>query len=168
MNSWLISSVCLPWLQYYPSVYLCDFTRALSLCISDVNDLYYTNIVFVSDVFSYFKNICDLSHESICLRWHPYVNDCVEYLVFEANLSTSTGSHLNATCINHVTYLRSFVTRELFDRTISEVKVEVVDMCLFLFLHILIISRFFIHEHGSNVLVFACRCCSHDGDGFEK
>ncbi len=112
MNSWLISSVCLPWLQYYPSVYLCDFTRALSLCISDVNDLYCTNNAFISDAFSCFKKICDLSHESIRLRWHPDVNDCVEHLVFEAHLSTSAGSHLNATCVDHITHLRSFVTRE--------------------------------------------------------
>ena len=154
---------------------MCDFTRALSLCISDVNDLHCTNNAFISDVFSCFKNICDLSHESIRLRWHPNVNDCVEHLVFEAYLSTSAGSHLNAICIDHVTHLKNFVTRELFDRTISEVKVEVAGICLFLvlfvylcFLHLLIILRFYIHEHGSNVLVFACRCCNHDGDGIGK
>ena len=64
------------------------------------------------------------------------MNDCVEHLVFEAHLSTSVGSHLNATCIDYVTYLRSFVTRELFNRTISEVKVEVVSMCLFFYVFI--------------------------------
>ena len=94
-----------------PSVYVCDFTRALSLCISDVNDLYCTNNAFISDAFSCFKKICDLSHESIRLRWHPYVNDCVEHLVFEAHLSTSAGFHLNATYVDHVTHLRSFVRR---------------------------------------------------------
>ena len=119
-----------------PSVYVCDFTRALSLCISDVNDLYCTNNAFISDAFSCFKKICDLSHESIRLRWHPDVNDCVEHLVFEAHLSTSAGSHLNATCVDHVTHLRTFVTRELFDRTISEVKLEVAGMCLFLVLFV--------------------------------
>jgi len=97
-----------------------------------VNDLYCTNNAFISDAFSCFKNICNLSHESIRLRWHPDVNDCVEHLVFEAHLSTSAGSHLNATCIDHITHLKSFVTRELFDITISDVKVEVAGMCLFL------------------------------------
>ena len=115
-----------------PSVYVCDFTRVLNLCISYVNDLYCTNNAFISDAFSCFKKICDLSHESIRLRWHPDVNDCVEHLVFEAHLSTSVGSHLNATCVDHVTHLRTFVTRELFDRTIAEVKVEVAGICLFL------------------------------------
>ena len=95
-----------------PSVYVCDFTRALSFCISYVNDLYCTKNAFISNAFSCLKKICDLSHESIRLRWHPYVNDCVEHLVFEAHLSTSAGSHLNATCIDHVTHLRSFVTKE--------------------------------------------------------
>ena len=65
-----------------PSVYVCDFTRALNLCISDVNDLYWTKNVFISDVFSCFKKICDLSHESIRLRCHPVVNDCVEHFVY--------------------------------------------------------------------------------------
>jgi hypothetical protein len=60
------------------------------------------------------------------------MNDCVEHLVFEAHLSTSASSHLNVTCIYHVIHLRSFVIRELFDRTISEVEVDVAGMCLFL------------------------------------
>ena len=64
------------------------------------------------------------------------MNDCVEHLVFEAHLSTSIGSHLNATCIDHVTHLRSFVTKKLFDRTILEVKVRVACMCLFLVLFV--------------------------------
>ena len=119
-----------------PNVYVCDFTRTLSLCISDVNDLYCTNNAFISYAFSCFKKICDLSYEGNRLRWHLDANDCIEHLVFEAHLSTSTDSHLNATCIDHVTYLRSFVTKELFDRTISEVKVEVAGMCLFLILFV--------------------------------
>jgi hypothetical protein len=94
-----------------PSVYVCDFTRALSLCISNVNEMYCTSNAFISDAFSCFKKICDLLHENIRLRWHPDVNNCVEHLVFEAHLSTSAGSHLNATCVDHVTHLRSFVTR---------------------------------------------------------
>jgi hypothetical protein len=64
------------------SIYVCDFTKALSLCISDVNDLYCTKNAFISDAFLCLKKICDLSHESIRLRWHPDVNDCVEHLVF--------------------------------------------------------------------------------------
>jgi hypothetical protein len=71
------------------------------------------------------------------------VNDCVEHLVFEAHLSTSAGSHLNATCVDHITHLRSFVTRELFDRMISEVKVEVAIMCLFLVLFIVYVFASF-------------------------
>ena len=59
------------------------------------------------------------------------MNGCVENLVFEAHFSTSVGSHFNVTCIDHVTHMRSFVTIELFDITISEVKVEVASMCLF-------------------------------------
>ena len=51
----------------FPSVYVCDFTRALSLCISYVNDLYCTNNTFILDVFSCFKKIYDLSHENIRL-----------------------------------------------------------------------------------------------------
>jgi hypothetical protein len=74
------------------------------------------------------------------------VNDCIEHLVFEAHLLPSAGSHLNATCVDHVTHLRSFVTRELFDRTISEVKVEVAGMCLFLvlfFIYVFILYEVF-------------------------
>ena len=157
-----------------PCAYVYDCARALSLCISDVNDLYCTNNAFISYAFSCLKKICEFLHESIRLRWHPNVKDCVEHLVFEAHLLISSGSHLNATCIDHVTYLRSFVTRVLFDRTISEVKDEVACMYLFLVLYffmfsrLLIISRFCIIEHGSNVLIFACRCCSHNGDGIGK
>jgi hypothetical protein len=40
-----------------PNVYVCDFTRALSLCISDVNDLYCTNNAFISNAFSCYKKI---------------------------------------------------------------------------------------------------------------
>jgi hypothetical protein len=64
------------------------------------------------------------------LRWHPDVNDCVEHLVFEAHLSTSAGSHLNATCIDPQTSMRTFITKELFDITISGVKAEVTGLFL--------------------------------------
>ena len=94
-----------------PSVYVCDFTRTLNLYISYVNDLYCINNAFISDSFLCFKNICDLSHESIRIRWHPDVNDYIEHLVSKAHLSTSAGSHLNTTCVVHVACLRNFVTR---------------------------------------------------------
>jgi hypothetical protein len=148
----------------FPTVYVCDFTRALSLCISDVNEMYCTSNAFISYAFSCFKKICDLPHENIRLKWHPDLNDCVEHLVFEAHLSTSTDSHLNATCVDHVTHLKSFVTRELFDRIISEVKVKVAGMYLFYFILFLIISSFCIRWHGSDVDadtdadVDYCRC----------
>ena len=38
-----------------PSIYVCDFTRVLSLCISDMNDLYCTSNAFISYAFLYFK-----------------------------------------------------------------------------------------------------------------
>lgn len=43
-------------------------------------------------------------------------------------MSTSSGSHLNTTYIDLIIHMRSFATRELFDLTISEVKVEVDGM----------------------------------------
>ena len=119
-----------------PSVYGCDFTRALSLCISYLNGLYCTENAFISYAFSCCNKICDLSHESIRLRWHLDMNGCVKHLVFEAHFSTSVGSHFNVTCIDHVTHMRSFVTIELFDITISEVKVEVASTCLFFVLFV--------------------------------
>lgn len=75
------------------------------------------------DAFSCFKRIYELSHESMCMRWHPNMNDCVENVVFEAHLSPSARSHLNAICIDHVTHMRTFVTQELFNIAIAEKKV---------------------------------------------
>lgn len=63
----------------------------------------------MSYAFSCFKRIYELSHEGICMRWHPNVNDCVEYLIFEAHMSTSAGLHLNATCIDPITHMRKFL-----------------------------------------------------------
>jgi hypothetical protein len=57
-------------------------------------------------------------------------NDCVEHLIFEAHLSTSAGSHLNATCKDHVTHMRSFVTKELFNHGTTKMKGELADMLL--------------------------------------
>ena len=64
----------------------------------------------------------------------PKVSSCREWLCWALRLLgpfvNFSGLHLNATCIDHVTHLRS-LTRELFDRTISEVEVEVADLCFF-------------------------------------
>ena len=46
-----------------PSVYVCDFTRALSFCISYVNDLYCTKKTFISNAFSYLKK-----NVTFCMR----------------------------------------------------------------------------------------------------
>ena len=90
-----------------PSMYVCDFTRALNLCIQNIHDLYHYKNAFISNASLCFAIIW----ESIWMRWHLDVNDCVEHLVFEAHLSTSAWSHLNATCIDLVTHIRSFVTK---------------------------------------------------------
>lgn len=39
-----------------------------------------------------------------------------------------SGSHLNATCIDHVTRMMTCVTQTLFNISIVEVKVEVIGM----------------------------------------
>ena len=56
------------------------------------------------------------------------MNDCVDHLVFEVFLSTLTRSHLNATCIDFVNYMRSFIIKVLFNLIIAEVKGEVASM----------------------------------------
>jgi len=71
-----------------PLVYVRDFTNALNLCIQGVHDLYYHEKALSCDAFAFFIWIYVLSHESIHLRWHMDVNICVDYLVFEAFLST--------------------------------------------------------------------------------
>lgn len=71
--------------------------------------------------FSCLKNMCESSHKSIGLSLQMNISDYVE----QAHLFTSTSSHMNATRIDHVTHMRSFVTRELFDVTMSKVKVEI-------------------------------------------
>lgn len=69
-------------------------------------------------------------YDSVCLRWHTIVNECIEHLMFKAHLSTLAGSHLNATCIDCAILMWIFVTRDLSNITISKLKVEVA--CLFL------------------------------------
>ena len=100
-------------------MYVCNVTWVLNLCVQDVQDLYCSPNAFMYDAFSCFKRIYELSHESMCMRWHPDVNDCVENLVFDAQLSPLARSHLNAICIDHVTHMRAFVVQELFNIAIA-------------------------------------------------
>jgi hypothetical protein len=68
-----------------PSVYVCDFTRALKLCCQDIHESYIgPSTAFRSDAFILFNSIYDLNHGHIKLRWQPDLNDGVEHLVFEA------------------------------------------------------------------------------------
>jgi hypothetical protein len=107
-------------------VYVCDFTRALKLCYQDIHEAY-TNpdSAFRSYAFMVFKSICDLNHNHIRLRWQPDLNNRVEHLVFEAQQETSTGSHLNAMCIDPDTHIEGFVTHELWEAVTSTVKQDV-------------------------------------------
>ena len=113
-----------------PSAYVCDFTKTLNLCIQDMHGLYCLKKAFGCDAFACFVQICELSYESIRLRWHPDVNDCVEHLVFEGRLSTSVGSHLSAICIDPQTSMRTFVSKESFVIIVSKVKAKVIGACL--------------------------------------
>jgi hypothetical protein len=108
-----------------PSVYVCDFTRALKLCYQDIHDSYRSaTSAFRSDAFSVFNSICELEHDHIRLRWQPNLNNGVEHLVFEAHQETVAGSHLNATCFNPSTKTHGFVTRDLWESVKSTVKQE--------------------------------------------
>jgi hypothetical protein len=129
-NSWLTSAlaIMIPFLKVVKALVVFVFMYVISqgLCNLYVNDLYYTKNAFISFAFPCFKKICEPSHESLRLRWHPGVNDCVEHSVFG------------------VIHMRSFVTRESCDITIVEVKVEVVckflvNFCMFMFLHLLML-----------------------------
>lgn len=83
-------------------MYVCDLTRALNLnCYENA---------FKIGAFSRFLRICELPHESICIRWHLDANDCVEQLVFEARLFKSVGSHLK--CNLHRPYHSHEVPRK--------------------------------------------------------
>jgi hypothetical protein len=93
-----------------------------------------TRCAFMYDAFSCFKWIYELSHESMCMRWHPDVNDCVENLVFDAQLSPSARSHLNATCIDHVTHKRTFVIQELFNIAIARWRLGC--RCVYIYIYI--------------------------------
>jgi hypothetical protein len=53
------------------------------------------------------------------------IRDCIEHLIYEAYLSALVGSHLNATFIDPAIHMRTFVTRDLFDIALLEVKVEI-------------------------------------------
>jgi hypothetical protein len=66
-----------------PSVYVCDFTRALKLCFQDIHDSFRgPSTAFRSDAFTLFSSICELNHGHINLQWQPDLNDGVEHLIF--------------------------------------------------------------------------------------
>jgi hypothetical protein len=114
-----------------PSVYVCDFTRALKLCFQDIHHSYKgPSTAFRSDAFTLFNSICNLNHGHIKLRWQPDLNNGVEHLVFEAQQETSAGSHLNATCFNPETNVQGFVTRDLWEGLKERVKRDVESKCL--------------------------------------
>jgi hypothetical protein len=109
-----------------PSVYVCDFTRALKLCYQDIHDAYRDPATaFRSDSIVIFKSICDLENEHLRLRWQPDLNNGVEHLVFDAHHETFAGSHLNATCVNPDTNKPGFVTRHLWESVKADVKKDV-------------------------------------------
>jgi hypothetical protein len=91
----LLLAVLLPLLQIIkdlvvftqsPSVFICDFTRALKLCYQDIHDAYRDPATaFRSDSFVIFKSICDLENEHLRLRWQPDLNDGVEQFIFDAH-----------------------------------------------------------------------------------
>ena len=97
-----------------PSVYVCDFTRALNLCSQDIHDAYKNpSIAFRSDAFDIFMSISNLNHDYIKLQWQPDLNNNVEHLVFYAHHNTTVGSHLNATSFDPTTRKHGYVTQEL-------------------------------------------------------
>ena len=113
-----------------PSIYVCDFTRALKLCYQDIHDSYSNPaIAFRSDAFSIFNSICDLNHSQTKLRWQPDLNNGKEHLVFEAHQGTAAGSHLNATCFNPATNTTGFITRDLWEMVKFVVKEECQCKC---------------------------------------
>jgi hypothetical protein len=109
-----------------PSVYVCDFTKALSLCCADLHDLYLGDLAWKSSEFSTFISICEISSETYKLWWQEDLNDGEEYLVFEAHLGTRAGAHLNAYCRDGKSGVPVLVTRHLFQQVVAAVKSEVV------------------------------------------
>jgi hypothetical protein len=92
------------------NVYICDFTKALSLYCEDISKLYLSNMAFQSDAFQTFNSLCRLNCESIPLRWQPDLNNYCEHLVFEAHVGTDVGTHLKTTLFDPKTGLQSFVS----------------------------------------------------------
>jgi hypothetical protein len=104
-------------------IYVCDFTRALNLCIMDIHDLYRdSSKAFQSDAFSCFKAICELSHEQLKMRWFTDLNDGSEHLVFDGHHGTKAGAHLNAISLDPNSGTSIFVTKELWRTIIVEIK----------------------------------------------
>jgi hypothetical protein len=130
---WLLSlAVMLPLLQTVKNlivfaqssaIYVCDFTRALNLCIMDIHDLYRdSSKAFQSDAFSCFNAICELSHEQLRMHWFMDLNDGSEYLIFEGHYGTKAGAHLNAVCVEPNSGGTVFVTKELWVGIVAEIK----------------------------------------------
>jgi hypothetical protein len=104
------------------AIYVCDFTRALNLCIMDIHDLYRDNSkAFQSDAFSCFNAICELAHEQLRMRWFTDLNNSSEHLIFEGHHGTKAGTHLNVVCVDPNTGGTAFVTKELWGSIISEI-----------------------------------------------
>jgi hypothetical protein len=144
------------------NVYICDFTKALSLCCENISTLYLGDMAFRSDAFQTFNSLCRMNYESIPLRWQPDLNDYCEHLVFEAHVGTDVGAHLNATLFDPDTGLQSFVTYASWIRVIAEVKANVHSKLSFpsLLVALSFIGGFaFIRcalFHSSLVVGFAC------------
>lgn len=76
-----------------------------------------------------------------------------------------------------LTHARSFVTRELFDTTMLEVKVEDVGTCYFACLfyvrqftfcwRLVDVQFLFLINMGLMPWLFAYKCCSYDSDGIK-
>jgi hypothetical protein len=77
------------------AIYVCDFTRALNLCIMDIHDLYRdSSKAFQYDAFSCFNAIWELFHEQLRMHWFMDLNNGSEHLVFEGHYGTKAGAHL--------------------------------------------------------------------------
>jgi hypothetical protein len=122
-----------------PSVYVCDFTRALNLCSQDIHDAYKNpSTTFRSDAFDIFTSISNLNHDHIKLRWQPDLNNNVEHLVFTTHHDTTAGSHLNTTCFDPTTRKHRFVTRELWEVVKTTVKQNVEGKYIMLILNLML------------------------------
>jgi hypothetical protein len=111
------------------TINVCDFTRALNLCIMDIHDLYRdSSKAFLSDAFSSFKAICELSHDQLKMRWFTDLNDGSEHLVFEGHHGTKAGAHLNAMSLDSNSATPIFVTKEQWGTIVAEIKRDATGM----------------------------------------